>query len=76
MAPRQSGDLPGFRRIDAHELDGLLGSQRPPLLLDVRRGAAFEEQPGIPTALPVALDRDPILLPDVPRDSTIAAYCL
>ncbi len=76
MTPPTNGDGPSFRRINAHELDGLLGSQRPPLLLDVRRGAAFEEHPGIPTALPLALDRDPMLLPDISRGRPLVVYCL
>jgi rhodanese-related sulfurtransferase len=67
---------PRFARIGADELRARLESERAPLVLDVRRSAAFEEQPGVPTALPFALDRDPIRLPDVERERPIVAYCL
>ncbi len=67
---------PRFRRIDAEELDRRLRAVDPPLLLDVRRGAAFEQQPGIPAAIPFALDRDPILIPDVARRRPVVVYCL
>jgi rhodanese-related sulfurtransferase len=65
-----------FRRVDARELRARLSSGEPPLVLDVRRGEAFDEPPGIPTAVPFALDRDPLQLPDVVRDRPIAVYCL
>jgi rhodanese-related sulfurtransferase len=71
-----SPDSGRFRRIDPDELERRLAGPRPPLLLDVRRGAAFEGQPGIPTALRFALDREPLRLPDLPRERPIAAYCL
>ncbi len=67
---------PRFRRLDAEELERRLRAVDPPLLLDVRRGAAFDEQPGIPAAIPFALDVDPILIPDVPRRQAVVAYCL
>jgi rhodanese-related sulfurtransferase len=65
-----------FRRIGAPELARALASERPPLVLDVRHREAFVEHPGIPGALPLALDRDPILLPDVDRARPVVAYCL
>jgi rhodanese-related sulfurtransferase len=65
-----------FRRIDVEELRRRLATPEPPLVLDVRRRAAFEGLPGIPGAVPFALDRDPLRLPDVPRDRPIVAYCL
>jgi rhodanese-related sulfurtransferase len=65
-----------FRRIDADGLRRRLADPHAPLLLDVRRSAAFGEPPGIPTALPFALDRDPLLLPDLPRTHPIVVYCL
>lgn len=67
---------PRFRRVDAEELERRLRLPDPPLLLDVRRGAAFEQQPGIPAAVPFALDRDPMLIPDVARGRPVVAYCL
>lgn len=55
----------------------LLQSKDGPLLLDVRRRRAFEELPtGLPGALPIYLDEDPIQLPDVDRERTLVAYCL
>lgn len=66
----------GLRRIGAEELRRRLATDRPPLLLDVRRQAAFGSPPGIPRAVPFALDREPLRLPDVPRDHPIVAYCL
>ncbi len=76
MSESDSTPPPRFRRIDAQELERRLGAVDPPLLLDVRRGAAFEEQPGISAAIPFALDRDPILIPDVARRRSVVAYCL
>ena len=75
MAPSDQVAPPSFHRIDAGELKRRLDEKPTPLILDVRRGGAFE-QPGVPTALPFALDRDPILLPDVSRGRSIVAYCL
>ena len=58
-------------------LKPLLDGEDPPLLLDVRREKAFSELPeGLPGAVPVYLDQDPILLPDVRRSQPIVAYCL
>ena len=65
-----------FERIGAEELRRRLDSGNPPLILDVRRGSAFEDPPGVPGALPFALDRDPLRLPDVERKRPIVAYCL
>ena len=50
---------PRFHRINAEELARRLDDAATPLLLDVRRGAAFDEQPGIPAAIPFALDVEP-----------------
>jgi rhodanese-related sulfurtransferase len=65
-----------FHRIDAAALRERLAGPRPPLLLDVRRGEAFREEPGLPGAVPFALDREPLRLPELARDHPIAAYCL
>lgn len=70
------GPRASFQRIDPAELAARLAGPRPPLVLDVRRGAAFAEQGGIPTALPLALDRDPLQLPDTDREVGVVAYCL
>jgi rhodanese-related sulfurtransferase len=73
MAGEASGRL---QRIDAGELRHRLASATPPLLLDVRRSEAFADPPGIAGAVPFALDREPIRLPDLPRERPIVAYCL
>ena len=65
-----------FGRIDADELARRLESSSAPLVLDVRREAAFEDASGIPGAIPLALDREPLRLPDVSRDRPIVTYCL
>ena len=65
-----------FQRIDADELVRRLAAAKPPLLLDVRRGAAFGDPPGIPSAVPFPLDREPPRLPELPRDHPIVTYCL
>jgi rhodanese-related sulfurtransferase len=65
-----------FQRVDAPELRRRLDGERPPLLLDVRRAAAFSDPPGIPSAVAFPLDREPLRLPDLPRDHPIASYCL
>ena len=76
MSESDSTPRPRFRRIDADELDRRLRAVDPPLLLDIRRGAAFEQEQGIPSAIAFALDQDPILLPDVARSRAVVAYCL
>ncbi len=65
-----------FRRIGPAELRRRLAADRSPLVLDIRRGAAFREPPGIPGAVPFELDRDPILVPDLARDHPVFTYCL
>jgi class 3 adenylate cyclase/rhodanese-related sulfurtransferase len=68
---------PPFRRIGAQALHAALASTRPPLILDVRRRAAFGELPQtLPDAVPVLLDAQPLLLPEVPRERPIVAFCL
>ncbi len=65
-----------FRRIDAATLQGALEAPVPPLVLDVRRTGAFaERREKIPGAIPLALDNEPIRIPDVPRTRPIVAYC-
>jgi len=65
-----------FQRIGADELARRIAGAKPPLLLDVRRGAAFGDPPGIPSAVPFPLDREPLRLPELPRDHPIVTYCL
>jgi rhodanese-related sulfurtransferase len=65
-----------FERIDAEELRRRLAGAKPPLLLDVRRRDAFADPPGIPSAVPFPLDREPLRLPELDRDHPIVAYCL
>ena len=65
-----------LERIDADELRRRLDAEPRPLLLDVRRQAAFGDPPGIPTAVPFPLDREPLRIPELPRDHPIVAYCL
>ena len=71
-----TGSTGRFQRIEAGELRRRLAGEAPPLLLDVRRSEAFAEPPGIPGAVPFALDREPIRLPDLARDHPIVTYCL
>jgi class 3 adenylate cyclase/rhodanese-related sulfurtransferase len=48
-----------------------------PLLLDARRAEAFKRNPsGIAAAVPVLLDEEPARIPDLPRDTPVAVYCL
>ncbi len=76
MATPPPQSQPRFARLAAAELQARLGGEAPPLVLDVRRGGAFVDKPGIVGAIPFALDRDPILLPDVERDRGVVVYCL
>lgn len=65
-----------FRRIAAADLYKALQSPSPPLVLDVRRTGAFAERPEkIPGAIPLALDVEPIRIPNVPRTRAVVAYC-
>ncbi len=65
-----------FERIGAEELRRRLDSENPPLILDVRRGSAFDDPPGVPGAIPFPLDREPLRLPDVDRKRSFGVYCL
>ena len=71
-APRN----PKFARVEPSDLARRLASKAPPLVLDIRRLSTFGAEPGIAGAIPLALDRDPLLLPDVSRARPIVAYCL
>lgn len=67
----------GFRRTDAHSLERALSGANPPLVIDIRRRAAFDERPErIPKAVPMVLDTGSLRLPDVARDRAVVAYCL
>lgn len=66
-----------FGRLDVKSLAHALSGPNPPLVVDVRRGAAFKERPArIPSAVPLALDAEPLRLPDVSRERPVVVYCL
>ena len=68
---------PAFRRMGANDLHQALSGATPPLIIDVRRQAAFESLPQrLPGAVPLVLDVEPVRIPDVPRDRPLVAYCL
>lgn len=66
-----------LRRVAPSELWQRLERREPLLVLDARRLEAFRRQPaGIAGAVPLLLD-DPVpQIPDLPRDTSIVAYCL
>lgn len=73
----ESRDTPQLQRIDAAILAQRLAGSNPPLLLDVRRRAAFERKPsGIEGAQPLFLDAQPLRIPDQLRATPIVLYCL
>jgi class 3 adenylate cyclase/rhodanese-related sulfurtransferase len=66
-----------FRRLAADELFKALSGEAPPLIIDVRRQAAFASLPErLPGAVPLVLDAKPLLIPNVPHDRPLVAYCL
>ena len=66
-----------LNRIDHKTLANMLASETPPVLLDVRRQAAFERMPeGLSGAVPLVLDTDEPQIPDLPRDTPMVTYCL
>ena len=68
---------PAFRRLGADDLYQALAGADPPLIVDVRRQAAFASLPQrLPDAVPIVLDAEPLRIPDVPRDRPLVAYCL
>jgi len=63
-------------RIAADELQELLGSGRPPLIVDVRTETALRIDPRhIPGALRMTLDEISARLDGLPRDRDIILYC-
>jgi class 3 adenylate cyclase/rhodanese-related sulfurtransferase len=69
--------IPAPRRLGPEQLHATLTSGEALLLLDVRRSEAFRRQSeGIPGAVPLTLDAAEPMLPDLPRDTPIASYCL
>ena len=76
MASPHTAPPARFERIGAEELRRRLDSGSSPLILDVRRGSAFDDPPSVPGAIPFPLDREPLRLPDVDRARPIAVYCL
>ena len=66
-----------LRRIAPTELNERRQRGGPLLLLDARRSEAFRRQPvGIAGAIPVLLDEPAPVIPDVPRNTPVVAYCL
>lgn len=66
-----------FTIVSPARLKERLEQTEPLLLLDVRRRESFRQQPmGIRGAVPVLLDADPVVLPDVDRQQDILVYCL
>lgn len=69
-----------FQRVSASGLAsklvmGLRGGWAT-LILDVRRNAAFEASPwAMRDAIPILLDEQPVMLPDVDRATPILVYC-
>jgi class 3 adenylate cyclase len=77
MAALPTPAAPIFRRIGPQALHEALGSEATPLVVDVRRRAAFESlRQRLPGAVPLLLDAEPLLIPDVARERPIVAYCL
>jgi class 3 adenylate cyclase len=64
-------------RLTPNELQEMLQSKRLPLLLDVRRRAAFDRVPvRLPGGIPLLLDADPLRIPDAERSRPVVTYCL
>jgi class 3 adenylate cyclase/rhodanese-related sulfurtransferase len=77
MASHPPDQGPAFRRLGADDLYKALSGATPPLIVDVRRQAAFASLPQrLPDAVPLVLDAEPLRIPDVPRDRALVAYCL
>lgn len=69
--------MTNIRRISADRLNARMQEDSLLILLDVRRTEAFRRYPqGIESAFPVMLDEYELLLPDLPRDTSIIVYCL
>lgn len=66
----------GIRLTRADALERLRSVDPVPLVIDVRRRAAFAERPlGIPGAVALVLDDEPLRVPDAPRERPVVAYC-
>ncbi|MDD3765433.1 MAG: rhodanese-like domain-containing protein [Nevskiales bacterium] len=66
-----------LRRIAPAGLKARLDAAEPVLVLDVRRAEAFRRHPsGIAGAVPLLLDAPQPLVPDLPWETPIVAYCL
>lgn len=73
---KETNIQPGIQRIDPAALARQLASLNPPLLLDVRRSAAFTRKPfGIANAYPLFLDAEPPRIPDPARHTPVTLYC-
>ena len=66
-----------FQRIGPGQMAERLRAAAAPMLLDARRRAAFDRNPsGIPGAVPVYLDDEPVQLPDIERSTPVVTYCV
>ena len=64
-------------RLTSDALQAQLQTQQPPLLLDIRRRAAFAHVPlRLPGGIPLLLDAEPIRIPDAERMRPVVTYCL
>lgn len=67
----------GAVQIAVPDLVSRLESATPPLLLDIRREAAFIARPeGLPGAIALRLDQTPVQIPDLPREQPMVIYCV
>jgi rhodanese-related sulfurtransferase len=65
------------RFLSSSELSRRLASDRPPVVIDVRRGPAFEADPlCLPGALRGPPDRIGMWSGDLPRDRSVVVYCV
>lgn len=69
---RQLRDIP---RITVDQLADKLGTEEPPLLIDVRPRASAEADPGIPSAVLMSLDDLTRRHEELPRHRELVLYC-
>ena len=74
MEPEPTGT--SIRLLGAEALERLRSRDPALLVIDVRRRAAFLERArGIPGAVPLLLDDDPLRIPDTARERPVVVYC-
>jgi rhodanese-related sulfurtransferase len=71
--PNLEVDMTDLSRISANELNALVGTARCPLIVDVRREAAFK---AAPTRIAGALWHDHMSVDQLPQDREIIVYCV